>query len=462
MNTFVLSPMLKEAIKVGLAVLLAIVSALSLGWDKAYWSVVPVIVLAANDSFGHAIQKGRNRLIGTIAGVIVAVFLISLFAQNHLLFIINYSLLLGFCVFMSFHKKYGYAFTIAFVVCAVICCVGNFDNQQVFSFATLRIQETMLGIIIFSLVFRFIWPEKTEQLFFQRYEFFVQNLQQISADLLASVAQDSPIHLNEPATVRGLIAQLNELINVPLSGSHELTNKHQYWKQKVKACEVAQHQLDKLAELDLVNKCCTEYKQRVKNIVELVDFIEEAGEHSFSERLQHLHDKSEKEKTKPSKYTQTLNARLSSALKSVFILVTSLLFWIYMPMPGGYVVPLMASIFACIVATMPSYLLKHVFLGTIGWGVVFIAQYILIMPLMTELWQLAILYFIDVILIWGICRTPIMRLQKLLAGNLMLAIPMGALRLTPSYDIVTPLTMLLMTLIVLGVVTFYSKTFDNL
>ncbi|MCV5889314.1 FUSC family protein, partial [Escherichia coli] len=48
--------------------------------------------------------------------------------------------------------------------------MGGFDNQATFHFAVLRMQETILGVITFSVVYRLVWPINTEQNFVQRFE----------------------------------------------------------------------------------------------------------------------------------------------------------------------------------------------------------------------------------------------------------------------------------------------------
>ncbi|MCV5902370.1 hypothetical protein OFN63_40360, partial [Escherichia coli] len=73
--------------------------------------------------------------------------------------------------------------------------------------------------------------------------------------------------------------------------------------------------------------------------------------------------------------------------------VTSLLIWIYLPVPGGFIFPMLAGVFSSIVPTMPPSIIKDAFFGVIGTGTVILLQYIFIMPMMTELWQLGLFYF---------------------------------------------------------------------
>ncbi|NMU76265.1 FUSC family protein, partial [Vibrio parahaemolyticus] len=120
--------------------------------------------------FAHSINKGHNRLLGTLLGIGYAFFLITTFSQDRFLFLTFFTLFLGACIFMSSDEKYGYVFSIGFAVCSIIACMGGFDSQATFHFAVLRMQETILGVITFSFVYRLVWPVSTEQNFIQRFE----------------------------------------------------------------------------------------------------------------------------------------------------------------------------------------------------------------------------------------------------------------------------------------------------
>lgn len=73
-------------LKVASALTLAIVIALAFGWNKPYWAAFAVIVMAATETNGHSLKKGRLRLLGTCAGVVIAFILVSLFGQQPLAF----------------------------------------------------------------------------------------------------------------------------------------------------------------------------------------------------------------------------------------------------------------------------------------------------------------------------------------------------------------------------------------
>ncbi|MCD9524019.1 DUF2955 domain-containing protein [Photobacterium carnosum] len=145
-------------LKVATALTLSIVIALALGWNKPYWAAFAVIVMAATETNGHSLKKGRHRIIGTFAGVIIAFVLIDLFGQQPLAFLLVYSLIIAVCIYQQTNPKNGYAWTIGLMVSCVIIVMGKLSAEQTFAIAALRLQETILGVICFSFVFSVFSP----------------------------------------------------------------------------------------------------------------------------------------------------------------------------------------------------------------------------------------------------------------------------------------------------------------
>lgn len=145
-------------LKVATALTLSIVIALALGWNKPYWAAFAVIVMAATETNGHSLKKGRHRIIGTFAGVIIAFVLIDLFGQQPLAFLLVYSLIIAVCIYQQTNPKNGYAWTIGLMVSCVIIVMGKLSAEQTFTIAALRLQETILGVICFSFVFSVFSP----------------------------------------------------------------------------------------------------------------------------------------------------------------------------------------------------------------------------------------------------------------------------------------------------------------
>ncbi|MDF5696647.1 FUSC family protein, partial [Vibrio parahaemolyticus] len=216
----------KEAIKAALSIVIAICLALWFQWEKPYWAAIAVAVMVLNESFAHSINKGHNRLLGTLLGIGYAFFLITMFSQDRFLFLTFFTLFLGACIFMSSDEKYGYVFYIGFAVCSIIACMGGFDSQATFHFAVLRMQETILGVVTFSFVYRLVWPVSTEQNFIQRFETSREAM-------LNAMKSPNDIDIEALETNSANIEKLFQLVGLPLTGSYHLKEHRQLWRARL-------------------------------------------------------------------------------------------------------------------------------------------------------------------------------------------------------------------------------------
>ena len=155
-----LSRKAKEAIKVALAMTIAYGIALSMDWDRPNWAGLAVAFVSLA-TIGQSINKAALRMFGTLVAMVVALTLIALFAQERWLFILVLSAYAGFCCYMISGGKHDYFWQVAAFVTVIICMDAGPDPINAFNTATLRAQETGLGILVYSLVAIFLWPSSS-------------------------------------------------------------------------------------------------------------------------------------------------------------------------------------------------------------------------------------------------------------------------------------------------------------
>ncbi|MFA0552708.1 FUSC family protein [Vibrio lentus] len=439
----------KEAIKVALSIVIAICLALWFQWEKPYWAAIAVAVMALNESFAHSINKGHNRLMGTLLGTGYAFFLIAMFSQDRFLFLTFFTLFLGICIFMSSDEKYGYVFSIGFAVCSIIACMGGFDSQVTFYFAVLRIQETLLGVITFSIVYRLIWPVNTEQNFVQRFEASRETL-------LTAMRNIDSLDIETLESNTANIDKLYQLLDLPLNGSYHLKENIQDWRLRIHEMAHIQARLLELASDELTQAidwiALTQKMEKLELIAPHQSLIGDVSyvvgkNQGVSWRHEHR------------TFVQHLNEDGRKVLQGVSMFVTSLLVWIYLPVPGGFIFPMIAGVFSSMLPTMPPSVIKDAFFGVIGTGTIILLQYVFVMPMMSELWQLALFYFVNSVVIWKVFATPKLMIHRILGINLLVVLTSGALNLTPIYQIETPLLMLTTILIVLMIAKLFTDLF---
>lgn len=155
-----ISTKVKEAIKVSLAFVLVYFIAMQTGWMNPYWAGLAVALIALPTA-GQSIHKGLLRLKGTIPGCIAALVILSLAPQNRWLFML---LVCGWIFFTTYmmliDKERSYFWNVAGFVCLIIVLSGQGgSSENMFQHAMFRTLETVLGVVVYTLVTIFLWPQ---------------------------------------------------------------------------------------------------------------------------------------------------------------------------------------------------------------------------------------------------------------------------------------------------------------
>ena len=154
-----LSRKAKEAIKTGLAFALVYAIALQSGWLNPYWAGFAVAMISLQTA-GESIHKGLNRLLGTIPGCIAAIVILALATQSRWEFLLLTCLWIFFTAYMSMRSRNStYLWTVAGFVCLVIVTSGASTSESLFQHAVFRVVETAMGIVVYTLVSVFLWPQ---------------------------------------------------------------------------------------------------------------------------------------------------------------------------------------------------------------------------------------------------------------------------------------------------------------
>jgi uncharacterized membrane protein YccC len=152
-----LSTTTKESIKTALAMTIAYWVSLSMGWDRPYWAGFAVAFISLATT-GQSFNKASLRMAGTVMAAIAALTVIGLAGQQRWLFILCVSLWCGLCTYMMGGKRHQYFWHVSAFVFVIICIDGGPYPDNAFAIATLRLQQTALGIMVYSLVAVLLWP----------------------------------------------------------------------------------------------------------------------------------------------------------------------------------------------------------------------------------------------------------------------------------------------------------------
>jgi len=156
-----LSTRTKNAVKTALAMAIAYAIALQMGWDRPYWAAFAVAFISLPTA-GQSLHKGALRMLGTLVAGVAALTLIGLFPQQRWGFMVFLSVYIGFCTYLMTGKKNQYFYQVMAFVCVIICFDGGANSQNAFQITMARIQQTGMGILVYTLVSVFLWPRTTD------------------------------------------------------------------------------------------------------------------------------------------------------------------------------------------------------------------------------------------------------------------------------------------------------------
>jgi len=134
--------------------------ALSMDWGTPMWAGFSVAFVSLSTS-GQSFQKSTMRMLGTLIAGLASLILIALFPQDRWLFIFALSLYIGFCTYMMGAAKYQYFWFVCGYVCIIVALEAGPNPINAFHLATLRAQETGLGILVYSVVTALLWRKSS-------------------------------------------------------------------------------------------------------------------------------------------------------------------------------------------------------------------------------------------------------------------------------------------------------------
>jgi uncharacterized membrane protein YccC len=139
--------------------LLALLVAFEFNLDQPKWALLTVFIVAQPQS-GLVLAKSFYRIIGTIVGAAVALFLVSLVAQERVLFLGALALWIGLCTFASRYARNfaAYGFVLSGYTVAIVGVTGALDPGNAFFIAVARVTEISLGIMTTAVISRLVLP----------------------------------------------------------------------------------------------------------------------------------------------------------------------------------------------------------------------------------------------------------------------------------------------------------------
>ncbi|WP_299686258.1 FUSC family protein [uncultured Vibrio sp.] len=452
-----LSTPTKDALKVALAFCLAIFLALYFNFEKPYWAAMVVNVLAITDTLTAGKKKGALRLLGTLCGAFVALWLIAVFGQDRYYFLASAVLLLAICIYMGSDPVIGYAYTMGFMVCILLAISGSFDGVATFNIAVLRLQETLLGFVVYTTIYSMVWPEDDDTRFNNEVSVVLKAMSPLIHSLAYNNAvQRFQLHASCELNIESpTFKALNDLMRLPDLRGRMPARKQWKHQQQTQAIWVAKQLLQNAHEQGLSHNDFSILNQAMAFIE--ASSVNIDNKPPFPEAVKQFYQDNFKKKLLFSRLLDNNQQRLRNTLVGTMSFISAILIWIYLPITSGSLFIIDSAICAVVLSNMPKQMIKHWTIGYLAFGSLFLIQYVLLLPSMTEIWQLMAFYFVNVFALYRLFAGNQWIVYRILGGNLLVMITMSATQLVPVYDITTPLNLLVYMMIALAFIRFYTR-----
>ena len=467
-----LSTRSKEAIKTALAMTIAYGIALYMDWEKPHWAGFAVAMISLATA-GQSLNKGAMRMLGTLVGATAALTFFALFIQARWSMIISLSLYVGFCTYMLTGKKYQYAWFVSGFVCLVIGVNAGTTAEQAFYIAVERTQETGMGILVYSLISIFLWPQSNVGKYNDASRKLFATQAQLYRAYLGLMADKETAEECRPLRLQEgqLLSQVGQLLAAAETDSYEVWEVRQQWHQflgqSMALMEVLEHWRQSFAEIQelkltrlmpnleslgseidlrfhqIERMLAGEMPDRMPQVVTLkidktetlslsLTHFQKAAVTVTKTQLDRLEALSRslfdcvrdirgygrqvsmvhREERPPNGLTIDPD-RLGAAIMVMATLWLSFLIWVYVDPPGHAMFVQLTTTFAMMAAMMPQLRVSMMLLP-FGLGSVFAgAVYIFIMPKLSGYAELAVLIFAATFAIYYLFWEPRQALAKM-------------------------------------------------
>lgn len=174
------------SVKCLIAAMLALFVALSIGMERPYWAFLTSYVVA-QPMAGAVISKALFRAIGTLVGAVFAVAIVPPLVNAPELLSLAMASWLALCVFVSLMDRTPRSYM--FVLAGYTACLIVFPDvdapQSIFTVASLRVQEILIGIACGSLVHGVVLPGSITAVLLARVEAILRDAERWSRDAIA-------------------------------------------------------------------------------------------------------------------------------------------------------------------------------------------------------------------------------------------------------------------------------------
>lgn len=128
--------------------------------DKPFWAGFSAMVVSLS-TIGQSVQKGLLRMVGTVAGAVAGLWLFAVWGQQRWPLLIMLGVYILFMVFLLLRSRQSSYFFYTSAIVAVLIVVQSRGGTPPFQLAVARLEETLLGIAVYTVLALMFWPRSS-------------------------------------------------------------------------------------------------------------------------------------------------------------------------------------------------------------------------------------------------------------------------------------------------------------
>ena len=217
---------IRHGIKMGLAALLALFCTQLLRLPHDNWAILTVVVLMSARFVGSIAFKAIMRVLGTIAGALVGIWLVGNYTSTPAIFLSVLFLVIAFASY-----KYGqvgarqvpYAYYLLGFTTLTIVTDGVTDPAQAWQIGLDRTEEILVGLISSLLVTSILWPRYAREEFLKAGRAAMKTVNQLVLTQVQASIDPAIAHSETEEIHHTFDQQLSVLRNLQQAGAREST-----------------------------------------------------------------------------------------------------------------------------------------------------------------------------------------------------------------------------------------------
>jgi p-hydroxybenzoic acid efflux pump subunit AaeB len=213
----------RYGIKLGLAGLLALCLTQLLPLPHDSWAILTVLVVMLSQYVGTAAVKAIMRVVGTIAGAIVGVWLVGNYTSTPIVFLAVLFVVMAHATYQFGHfgvRQFPYSYFLLGLTTLVIATDGIAAPNQVWQLGLYRTEEILAGIVSALLVSSILWPRYAREEFVTVARAALRSIEPLLLDQNRTRA-DGLTKVNLQEIRETFVGKLTALTNLRHAGSRE-------------------------------------------------------------------------------------------------------------------------------------------------------------------------------------------------------------------------------------------------